>query len=224
MRVGVVRVVVDAEHDGEVRIGRGRGDDDLLRARVEVLLRALAVGEEAGRLEHDVDAEVAPRQRGRVALGEHLHLLAAGADDAVAELDLARERPEHRVVPQEVGHRLRVAEVVDRDDLDVRAELLLRAEEVAADPAEAVDADPGCHAVSRLRRQGAFAPSLVAAGGDEPQPREAGGAGLRLAGVGRTVVAQAVPRCSLVADVSAGGGTVLRTGPDQSGVSGERPA
>jgi hypothetical protein len=46
-----------------------------------------------------------------------------------------------------VGHRLRVAEVVDRDDLDVGAELLLCAEEVAADPAEAVDAHPDCHAV-----------------------------------------------------------------------------
>ena len=43
-------------------------------------------------------------------------------------------------------HRLRVAEVVDRDDLDVRPTLLLRAEEVAADPTEAVDADPDCHA------------------------------------------------------------------------------
>ncbi len=30
------------------------------------------VGEEAGRLDDDVDAEVAPRQRLRVALGEHL--------------------------------------------------------------------------------------------------------------------------------------------------------
>ena len=120
---------------------------DLLRPGVEVLLRACAVGEEAGRLEHDVHPEVAPRQTGRVALGEHLHLLAARLDDAVAELDVPRERPEDRVVLEEVCHRLRVAEVVERDDLDVCAELLLRAEEVPADPAEAVDADAGCHAV-----------------------------------------------------------------------------
>ena len=56
-------VVVDAEHERDVGVGRGRRDDDLLRAGVEVLLRAVAVGEEAGRLEHDVDAEVAPGQR-----------------------------------------------------------------------------------------------------------------------------------------------------------------
>ena len=72
--VRVVLVVVDAEHERDVGIGRGRRDDDLLRAGVEVLLRPVAVGEEAGRLDHDVDAEVAPRQRRRVALGEHLHL------------------------------------------------------------------------------------------------------------------------------------------------------
>jgi hypothetical protein len=44
-------------------------------------------------------------------------------------------------------HRLRVAEVVDRDDLDVGANLLLCPEEVAADPTEAVDPDPCCRAV-----------------------------------------------------------------------------
>ena len=61
-RSGVVLVVVDAEHERDVRVGRGRRDDDLLRAGVEVLLGRGPVGEEAGRLEHDVDAEVAPRQ------------------------------------------------------------------------------------------------------------------------------------------------------------------
>ncbi len=119
--------------------------EDLLRARVDVLLRPRAVGEDAGRLEHDVHTEVAPGKARRVALREHLHLLAAGRDHAVTELDLACERPQHRVVLQELRHRLRVAEVVDRDDLDVGAQLMLRAEEVTADPAEAVDADPGRH-------------------------------------------------------------------------------
>ena len=90
VRVRVVVVVVDAEHERDVGIGRRRRDDDLLRARVEVLLRAVALREEAGRLEHDVDTEVAPRERGRIALGEELDLLAAGADDAVADLDVAR--------------------------------------------------------------------------------------------------------------------------------------
>ena len=75
--VGVVGVVeVDAEHDGRVRLGRRRGDDDLLGAGLEVLGGVRALGEEAGRLDHDVDAEVAPRQRGRVALLERPDLAA----------------------------------------------------------------------------------------------------------------------------------------------------
>ena len=90
----VVVAVVDAEDEGDVRIGRRRRDDDLLRARVEVLLRRLALREEPGRLDRDVDAELAPRQLGRVALGEELDLVAADPDEAVAGLDrLARACP-----------------------------------------------------------------------------------------------------------------------------------
>ena len=151
VRVRVVLVVVHAEDDRDVRIGRGRRDHDLLRARVEVLLGTFAIGEEARRLEHDVDAEVAPRERGRVALGEHLHLLAGGAKDAVGELDLTLERAEVRVVAQEVRHRLRVAEVVQRDDLEVGAECVLGAEEVPPDAAEPVDADANAHLSSVSR-------------------------------------------------------------------------
>ena len=137
----VVLAVVDAEHDGEVGVGRGRGDDDLARAGLEVLLGALALREEAGRLDDDVDAEVAPWQIRRIALGEKLDLVTADGDRAVAELDGDAEVPEHRVVLEEMGHRLRVAEVVRRDDLEVAAAVEVRAREVAADAAEAVDPD-----------------------------------------------------------------------------------
>ena len=142
VRGRVVGVVVDAEDERDVGIRRRRRDHHLLRARVEVLLRPFAVGEEPGRLEHDVDAELAPRKRGRVALGQHLDLDVAGADRAVADLDLLAERPERRVVVQQMRHGLRVAEVVRRDDLEVAAALQMRTEEVAADPAESVDAHP----------------------------------------------------------------------------------
>ena len=79
MLLGVVLAVVDAEDDREVRIGRRGGDDDLLRARLQVLLGVGAVREQTGRLDRDVDAEVAPRQVGRVALGEELDLVAVDA-------------------------------------------------------------------------------------------------------------------------------------------------
>ena len=60
-------------------LGR-RGDDDLLRARGDVLGGAVAVGEEPGRLEHDVDAEVLPRQLRRIAHRQHLELVAVDGD------------------------------------------------------------------------------------------------------------------------------------------------
>ena len=75
--VAVVGLVeVDAEHDGHVRVGRRRGDDDLLGAGVEVLGGVLAVGEQAGGLDHHVGAELAPGQRAGIALGQHADLLA----------------------------------------------------------------------------------------------------------------------------------------------------
>ncbi len=110
----------------------------------------VALVEDPGRLEHDVDAEVAPRQRRGVALGEHLHPLAAGLDEAVRKADVAVEGAEDGVVLQEVCHRRGVAEVVDGDDLDVGSELLLGPEEVAADPPESVDAYANCHGLSLL--------------------------------------------------------------------------
>ena len=120
---GVVDLVeVDAEDDRRVGLGRRRGDDDLLRARLEVLGGVRALGEEAGRLDDDVDAEVAPRQRGRVALGEHLDLVAVDDQHAVADGHLARERAVDRVVLEQVAERPGVGDVVDRDDLDVSAD------------------------------------------------------------------------------------------------------
>ena len=67
-------------------------------------------------------------------------------------LDLAVERAELRVVLEQVRHRLRVAEVVRGDDLDVRLALELRPEEVAPDPAEAVDAHTNRHSLLFLLR------------------------------------------------------------------------
>ena len=171
----VVAVVVDADHDREVGVGGGRRDDDLLRAGIEVLLRAVAAREEPGRLEDDVDPELAPRQRRRVALREHLHLLAAGIDDAVAERDLARERAERRVVLQEMSHRGGITEVVERDDLHVRPERLLRAEEVPPDAPEAIDANTNRHHPSLSSKKGVCEASLARCRRPIPRPTFAHG-------------------------------------------------
>jgi hypothetical protein len=139
MRRRVVHLVVDPEHERHVRLRRRRRDHDFLRSGFDVLLRAFTVGEEARRLEHDVDRELVPGQRGRIALREELELEVPGPERVVAEGDVFAERPEGRVVAQQVRHGLRVPEVVRRDDLEVAAAPEVGAKEVAPDAAEPVD-------------------------------------------------------------------------------------
>ena len=103
--------------------------EHLLRAGLEVLRSALAVGEEAGRLDDDVHSEIRPRKRLRVALAEHLEGVALHADLAVRDLD-AFEPAVRGVVVQQVREDLRRGEIVHRDDLEVSATLDVRANEV----------------------------------------------------------------------------------------------
>ena len=84
---GVVAVLVDPEDDRDVLALGGGADDDLLRTGVDVRARLVGIREEAGALEDDVDAEVAPRQGGRVLLGEDLDLAAVDDDRGVAALE-----------------------------------------------------------------------------------------------------------------------------------------
>ena len=79
---------------------------DLLGALVQMGRGLVAGGEVPGRLDHHVDAEVAPRQLRRVRLDEDLQLLAVDVDAAVlAQLDRARVGTEDRVVLEQVGQR-----------------------------------------------------------------------------------------------------------------------
>ena len=103
------------------------------------------VGEDARALEHDVDAQVAPRERGGILLGQDLDLAAVDDDRRVAGPDVARVGAVGRVVLEQEGVHLGVDQVVDRDDLDVGGTLDERLERLPTDPAEAVDADAGGH-------------------------------------------------------------------------------
>src|SRR5712671_300713 len=142
---GVVLVLVHAEDDRDVlALGRGT-DDDLLRARGEVGPGLLGIREEAGRLEDDVYAQIAPRQGGRIALLEDLDLAPVDDQGVVGVVNGPRIRPVGRVVLEEVGIHRCVDEVVDRNHLDIRRSLDQRLERLATDPAEAVDANTNCH-------------------------------------------------------------------------------
>ncbi len=143
----VVLVVVDAQHDGDVLVGGGRGDDHLLGAGLQVAFGLGRVGEKAGGFDDDVDAQVAPRHRRRALLDlERLDLVVADDDGVLAfEADVVGQPAQDRVEFQQVRQRGVVGDVVDRDHLDVGAGalLLLRQQgpvEVAPDSTEAVDA------------------------------------------------------------------------------------
>ena len=110
------------------------------------LRAASAFGEASGGLEHDVDAEVLPRQRRRILLGEDSDLVAVDGDRAVRRRDVALVRAVHRVVLEEVRERLRIGQVVDGDELDVGDTLLLRgAKHLSSDASKAVDANANRH-------------------------------------------------------------------------------
>ena len=113
-----------------------------------MLLRAVAVGEETGAFERDLDAIGLVRQLRRVLLGGHLDTLAIDDDRIAIGLHLARELAVNAVVLEQPGVGLGVGEVVDADQLEPAVGPLEdRPGDQPADPAEAVDCDLG-HAIS----------------------------------------------------------------------------
>src|SRR6266581_5389647 len=136
--------MVDAVYDGRVDVlAAGCGDHDLFRATLEVR-RSLFLGREQPRaFEHDVDAERGPRQLGRVLLRKNLDAVPVHHHRIAVDLDLARELAVHRVVTGQVRVGLRAAEVVKRNDREIVAfpAFVMRAKDIAADAAIAVDRD-----------------------------------------------------------------------------------
>jgi hypothetical protein len=109
-----------------------------------VPLGLLALGEEAGALEDQVDTVGGVGELGRAPHRGDLDLLAVHHDALLGGLHLEREDPVDRVVLEQVGEGLRVGEVVDRDDLEVL--LASRdgcAEDAPADTTETIDCDAG---------------------------------------------------------------------------------
>ncbi|GAB4609444.1 hypothetical protein MOKP35_18780 [Mycobacterium avium subsp. hominissuis] len=125
-------------------------------AGVQVALGLGRVGEQPGGFDDDVDAQVAPGQRGRaLAHLQRLDLGRAHHDGVLAlQADVVGQPAQDGVEFQQVSQGAVVGDVVDRDHLDVGGALLLLSQqgpvEVAPDSTEAVDAYPDRH-LSLLR-------------------------------------------------------------------------
>ena len=106
--------------------------------------------EQAGALHHDIDAQRAPRQCRRIALREHLDAVAVDDHRVALDLYLAGKLAVRRVITRKVRIRFRTAEVVDRDDRKVvlLAAFVMRAQNVAADAAVAIDRDFDGHSIT----------------------------------------------------------------------------
>ena len=138
--VAVVDLVeVDAERDGDVRLGGRRRDQHLLGAGGEVLGGVLAVGEQSGGLDHHLGAQLAPGQLRRIRSVKKRISLPSTRMPGVGRLHVSRKRPVVGVVLEQVRDHLRIADVVGGDPLDVGALLVGGPEDVAADAPEAVD-------------------------------------------------------------------------------------
>lgn len=145
-RFALVGVVVDAEHKHRrVVLGRCR-QDHLLGARVEVLLRGFLGQEQAGGLDHHVGADCIPLEVGRIAFLGQADLVAVDDQRVAVDRHIGLEAAMHRVVLQHVGEVIGLEQVIDGHDLDVIGEVLhRRAQHVAADATESVDANLDCH-------------------------------------------------------------------------------
>ncbi len=154
----VVQAVVDAHHDGDVLALRGAGDDDLLRAGLDVLGGQLAGLEDAGGLDDDVDAELAPGQVLGLAVGEDLDRMAVGDEAVFGQFDGIEEAAVHGIVFQQVSKGFQVTGVVDRHNVDCRV-LDHGAERQTSDTTESVDANFDCHC--EIPFENSFEPNRV---------------------------------------------------------------
>ena len=115
-----------------------------LTVRLQVRLGLGGVGEVAGGFDDDLGADGGPVELGGIALGEDLDLLAVDGDEVVACGDVVVQVAEDGVVLEQVSQGRRAGQVVDGDKFDFGiAER--GAENVAANAAEAVDANLYCH-------------------------------------------------------------------------------
>ena len=94
----------------------------------------------------DLCAYVSPGQLGGIALGPDLDLLAVDGDEVVAGGDFVFQISKNRVVLEQVGESRRAGQVVNGNKIDLGiAEG--GAQNVAANSAEAVDANLHCHEI-----------------------------------------------------------------------------
>jgi hypothetical protein len=71
-------------------------------------------------LEHEIHAQFAPGQFGRIALRDHADAVAVDHHGVAVDVHIAAEAAVHGVETRQMGIGIGIAQIVDRDDLDLR--------------------------------------------------------------------------------------------------------
>jgi hypothetical protein len=106
----------------------GAEQDDLLRARGQMLAGGVLVEEEAGGFDDDIGADFVPLEAGRIAFLRQADALAIDHQRVAVHRDVALEAAMHRVVLQHVREVVGLEQVIDADDFDVAEILQCRAQ------------------------------------------------------------------------------------------------
>ena len=145
----IVLRIIHPWHQRHVHIVRGRADEHLASAALQVSGGVLAAAQRPARFDHHIDARPAPRDVGRLFLRRKLHGLPVHQDGVVIMRHLAWEEPMHRIILEQIGEVAEMGEIVDRHHLDVwqgeRA-----AQDHAANASKSVNAYATGHMLSSL--------------------------------------------------------------------------
>src|SRR5258708_38306968 len=106
----------------------------------------LSFREPARRFDHGLRAHRLPGNRPRVALREHLELLAFDLDSVFRRRNIMMKIAQHRIVFQKVRQSFCISDVVDRNELDILV-AERRAKNIAPNPTEPVDPHLNGHAL-----------------------------------------------------------------------------
>ena len=141
--------MVDAVDDGQVgALGRSRDQDPFRAGGRDACSALVAVGEEAGAFERQVDSIVAVRKLARIALGGDQDPPAVDDQVVAVMADLARIGAVDRIPLEQQGVGFGVGEIVDRDQLEAAVLALEdRPRHQAADPPETVDRNSRRHVI-----------------------------------------------------------------------------
>src|SRR5206468_2547879 len=115
----IVLFLVHAQHEGNVFVGRGSGDDDFFNGLAEVNLGYVCIGEAAGGFNHDLRADGGPGKLGGILLGIDFDLLPVDDDEVTVDADLIGQVAQDRIVLEQMSESGRARQVIDGDEINL---------------------------------------------------------------------------------------------------------